>query len=65
MEINVNGDIKSINSGTLADVLIELGYVDQVIATALNGIFVPVSMRENTSINQHDTIEILAPMQGG
>jgi sulfur carrier protein len=42
-----------------------LGYGEAVVATALNGEFVPVSSRNEARLTEGDRLEILAPMQGG
>ena len=42
-----------------------LGYSDAIVATALNGEFVPARKREATPVRDGDRIEILAPRQGG
>ncbi|GHA51562.1 hypothetical protein GCM10008927_16210 [Amylibacter ulvae] len=65
MKINVNGDLREITSPNLADALIELGYGDAKIATAVNENFVPATLRANTELVNNDRLEILAPMQGG
>ena len=38
---------------------------DAVVATALNGQFVPVGSRTNARLAEGDRLEVLAPMQGG
>ncbi len=65
MQVNINGDRRTINVTTLADAVAELGYGDSAIATALNGEFVPAPMRDITQLSDGDRIELLAPMQGG
>jgi sulfur carrier protein len=54
-----------IDATNLATALLELGYQDAVIATAVNGEFVPVKLREKTQLQSGDQIDVLAPMQGG
>lgn len=49
----------------LASALVELGYQDLVVATALNGEFVPRTLRSQTPLRAGDQIDILAPQQGG
>ena len=65
MKINVNGQVREVVGETLATALNELGYAGAVVATAVNGAFVPVSMRDNAALKAGDAIEVLAPMQGG
>lgn len=50
---------------TLAAVLERLGYGGSLVATALNGEFVPVRARGGVSVRDGDRVEVLAPMQGG
>jgi sulfur carrier protein len=50
---------------TLAAVLERLGYGGSLVATALNGEFVPVRERGGVSVRDGDRLEVLAPMQGG
>lgn len=49
---------------TLATALLELGYGDAKVATALNEAFVPATARD-AAISAGDRIEIVAPRQGG
>lgn len=65
MHILVNGVASDVCSGTLAQALENLGYHDAIVATALNGSFVPAARREMTVLAEGDALEILAPMQGG
>ena len=61
----VNGEPNKIAAKTLAEALRALDYADAIVATALNGEFVPVRKREATSVKEGDRIEIVAPRQGG
>jgi len=65
MKIVVNGELVEVDAVTLEAALIELGYGDALIATAVNRDFVPKTERSNLALNQGDVIEIIAPMQGG
>lgn len=65
MKVFLNGIAHEIEAETLADALNFLNYAGAVIATALNGNFVPVSAREDTRLSDGDQIEVVAPMQGG
>ena len=65
MNILVNGKAREVNAQTLPLVLVELGYGNAVVATALNGQFVPIAAREQMSLHDNDRLEIVAPMQGG
>ncbi|KHA50343.1 Thiamine biosynthesis protein ThiS [Sulfitobacter geojensis] len=50
---------------TLADLITAEGLGDAKIATAVNGVFVPATVRAQHALSTGDTVEILAPMQGG
>jgi sulfur carrier protein len=65
MKILVNSEPRDIGAPNLATALHELGYADAVIATALNGNFVPARCRDATVLCEGDRLELLAPMQGG
>jgi sulfur carrier protein len=65
MKILVNGAWRDTRAVDLAAALRELGYGEAVVATALNGEFVPVGSRPGTHLSEGDRIEVLAPMQGG
>ena len=63
--LTVNGEAQEIAAADLATALAVLGYGDAVVATALNGDFVPARKREATPVKEGDRIEIVAPRQGG
>ncbi|SER40235.1 sulfur carrier protein [Faunimonas pinastri] len=65
MRLTVNGEAKEASASTLDGLLVELGYADTVVATAVNESFVPVTRRPALELSEGDTVEILAPMQGG
>jgi sulfur carrier protein len=65
MQIVVNGNPCKVSAATLAAALDELGYGAKIVATAINGHFVPVRSRSSTPLAEGDQIEIVAPMQGG
>ncbi len=65
MNIKVNAVPHEIEGNLLSAVLIELGFDNPAIATALNGRFVPRTDRNATTLSEGDQLEILAPMQGG
>jgi sulfur carrier protein len=65
MHILVNGDSREIGAADLAAALEELGYGGAVVATAVNGEFVPAAQRRAARLADGDRIEVLAPMQGG
>lgn len=63
--IHVNAEPQTLPATTLADVLTQLGYGGQKVATALNGDFVPERARAKTPVKAGDRIEILSARQGG
>lgn len=65
MRILVNGASREIGAADLSGALEELGYGGAVVATAVNGEFVPAAERQASRLSDGDRIEVLAPMQGG
>ena len=65
MNIIVNGENRNIINVNLTLALNELGYKEIKLATALNGEFVSVQARDNTSLKEGDKLEALSPQQGG
>lgn len=64
-DILVNGTVAATKAATLAELLVELGYGGNRVATALNGDFVPERSRAGQAIRAGDRVEIVAPRQGG
>ncbi|ETJ49540.1 sulfur carrier protein ThiS [Pseudoalteromonas agarivorans] len=64
MTITINGELLTIKSSMLVDVLQNFG-VKPPFAVALNGEFIPQSLHASTTINEGDSIELLSPIQGG
>lgn len=65
LSVVVNGEPVEIAAADLAGALGALDYSDAIVATALNGEFIPARKRAQTPLKQGDRIEILAPRQGG
>ena len=65
MRILVNGAPHDVASATLDAVLLELGYRQARIATALDGDFVPAPQRAARALREDCRVEIVSPMQGG
>jgi sulfur carrier protein len=65
MKIVVNGKPVETSTGSLEELLVELGFGTTVVATAVNGDFAPAPKRPTISLKEGDQVEILAPMQGG
>jgi sulfur carrier protein len=65
LSLRVNGQSIRSSAASLADLLAELGYGEAKVATARNGDFVAERARANTQLASGDSIEIVAPRQGG
>jgi len=66
IEVIVNGIRTKISDEmNVKEVIKELNYKKQGFSLALNGTFVAISTYESTTIRDNDSIEILAPVQGG
>jgi sulfur carrier protein len=65
MRIEVNGEAREVEASTLALLLSELGYGDQLVATALNQEFIRAKDRGETPLRSGDAVEIVSPRQGG
>jgi sulfur carrier protein len=65
MKILVNAETRDVSAQVLSDILIELGYGDVKIATALNESFVAKTARTQTQVVAGDRLEIVTPRQGG
>jgi len=67
MRLVVNGNSREVSTEvrTLASALNELGFSNMIVATAVNGVFVPAQERERQTLADGDQLEVLAPMQGG
>jgi sulfur carrier protein len=65
LRLVVNGEPQELAAANLAEALAALDYENAVVATALNGAFVPKRLRAQTPLAEGDRIEIVAPRQGG
>ena len=65
MKIMINGENHNVDHQTLAELLNLLGHESTAVATAINGVFVPIADRESSFLQEQDTVEIIAPMAGG
>ncbi len=65
MKLTVNGEALELDAGNLADLLAQLDYEGDWLATAINGELVHREERSSQALNDGDRIEILSPMQGG
>ncbi|MBL1435281.1 MAG: sulfur carrier protein ThiS [Rhodobacteraceae bacterium] len=65
MKIQLNGASIEAQVTTLADLLEAEGFGRAKVATAVNSTFVPAAARADHALKDGDSIEVLAPMQGG
>jgi len=65
LNVFVNGEPLATEARTLAELVIEAGFADTRIATAVNGEFVPERARAGRQLAHGDRIEIVSPRQGG
>ena len=66
IKVIVNGKRTEVSSEmNVHDVIKELQYTQKGFSLALNGTFVAISTYTDTMIRDNDSIEILAPVQGG
>lgn len=65
MKLQLNGASIEASVDTLAELLDAHGFGGAKVATAVNGSFVPATMRDAHALSDGDSIEVLAPMQGG
>jgi sulfur carrier protein len=63
--IRLNGEQLETEACTLADLVTSQGFAESGVATAVNGDFVPRQARPATQLVDGDTVEIVAPRQGG
>jgi sulfur carrier protein len=67
MKISLNGSPLTLDepSKTIAELLKTRDYNGKLVAVALNGAFLPKIKYQDTKLSDGDSIEIVAPMQGG
>ena len=65
MNIILNGQEIDTQQTTLEGLLIEQGYVDCAVATAVNTDFVAAAHRAECRLTERAAVEVVAPMQGG
>ncbi|MEM0951630.1 MAG: sulfur carrier protein ThiS [Cyanobacteria bacterium P01_H01_bin.74] len=66
MNLLINDSEKTIDAPcTVAQLLLRLNYQSQSVAVAVDGQFIPKSMRERALLTEGATVEIVSPMQGG
>ncbi|WP_041318383.1 sulfur carrier protein ThiS [Hyphomicrobium nitrativorans] len=64
-EITVNGRATRTTAATLAGLVVEQGFAEGRVATAVNGDFVAERARAAARLRDGDNVEILSVRQGG
>ena len=65
MKITLNGVPRDVVAERLDKLLVELGFGEAKVATAVNEEFVPAARRAEAIIADGDRLEVVAPQQGG
>ncbi|MET0596415.1 MAG: sulfur carrier protein ThiS [Mesorhizobium sp.] len=65
MKVIVNGEAWEVAAASLAELLTELDWRGDWLATAHNGQVVPAGERAHCRMAEGDRVEILSPMKGG
>lgn len=66
MELVVNGQHMTIEEPmTVSELLDHMGYQNRFVAVAINHTCIPRSNFDKQQVQNHDRIEVLAPMAGG
>lgn len=65
MKLQLNGAPVVVQATTLLELLRAEGLGEAKVATAVNGTFVPATARTGHKLRDGDSVEVLAPMQGG
>ena len=66
IKVSVNGEVKELeNNLNVSQMREALEYKVKGFAVAVNTTFVPIAKYDETMIKEGDTIDILAPVQGG
>jgi len=66
IKVSVNGEVKELENGlNITETIEALEYKVKGFAVAVNTTFVPIAKYDETIIKEGDTIDILAPVQGG
>jgi sulfur carrier protein len=66
IKVSVNGETQEVEKNlNITQLITALNYKTKGFAVAINTTFVSIKSYEKTIINDGDTIDILAPVQGG
>lgn len=66
IEVSINGEVKALEENLNVDqMIVALEYKVKGFAVAVNTTFISIAKYNETIIKEGDTIDILAPVQGG
>ncbi|WP_417720724.1 sulfur carrier protein ThiS [Salipiger sp.] len=65
MRIDLNGTGTETGAATLAELIAAMEVDAASVATAVDGQFVPLGLRDATRLQEGSRVEVLSPMQGG
>jgi sulfur carrier protein len=65
MRIVLNGNDIDTEAASLADLIEAEGFTAEIVATAVNGEFVPRAVRTEQTLRDGDRVEVFSPRQGG
>ncbi len=65
MQLFVNGEMNDVPVSTLAELIALLGHSGDSFAVAVDGDHVPKHSWSESKLAEHQSVEIIAPMQGG
>ncbi|WP_045835356.1 sulfur carrier protein ThiS [Hyphomicrobium sp. 99] len=65
MTIVCNGAKREVQNLVLSKTLVEIGYGERRVATAVNGCFVSARQRDSVLLKEGDKLEVVTPRQGG
>jgi sulfur carrier protein len=65
MRIVLNGRDRFTDAATVAELVATEELDPRIVATAVNGVFVPREVRAATVLAEGDAVELLTPRQGG
>lgn len=65
MRILVNGEQVDVDTSSLREILVELGYQPEDIVVARNLEFIPRAQWDDCIVDEQDSLDVLAAMFGG
>lgn len=65
MKITLNGEIKTVNALTIAELLAEISAPPRGIAVEVNAAIIPKSAHADTALQENDIVEIVSFIGGG